>query len=185
MKLFKVSIITFISLTLVACTNSPSLKENNNEPKRLSNYTQNYPNNEDTSNANTQNTRLPASGKNSAHISDENIILDEDPTTITTTYEKEPNNGSSNDKIVNNEKIDKNLISSYSSKVYTKTEDRQKNLKIVCDKLSGIILKPNEEFSYNTTCGPFNKENGFGKATVFLGDGTEKEDYGGRSVPVE
>lgn len=71
------------------------------------------------------------------------------------------------------------LLATYRSKVYTKTEDRQKNLRIVCQKLTGTILKPNEEFSYNTTCGPYNKENGFGKATVFLGDGTEAQDYGG------
>ena len=71
------------------------------------------------------------------------------------------------------------LLATYRSKVYTKTEDRQKNLRIVCEKLTGKIIKPNQEFSYNTTCGPYNKENGFGKATVFLGDGTETQDYGG------
>ena len=49
----------------------------------------------------------------------------------------------------------------------------------MCEKLTGKIIKPNQEFSYNTTCGPYNKENGFGKATVFLGDGTETQDYGG------
>ena len=76
-------------------------------------------------------------------------------------------------------KSGKTLLASYSTKVYTKTADRQKNLKIVCDKLSGTILAPNQEFSYNTTCGPYNKENGFGKATIFLSNGTEKQDYGG------
>lgn len=73
----------------------------------------------------------------------------------------------------------KELVGTYSSKVYTKTEDRQKNLRIVCEKINGTVIKPNQEFSYNTTCGPYNKENGFGKATVLLGDGTEKQDYGG------
>lgn len=74
---------------------------------------------------------------------------------------------------------EKNLLGSYSTKVYTKTADRQKNLRIVCEKLSGTILAPHEEFSYNHTCGPYNKENGFGKATIFVGNGIEKQDYGG------
>ncbi len=69
-------------------------------------------------------------------------------------------------------------IATYSTKVYTKTKARQNNLKIVCQKLNGTILQPNEEFSYNTTCGPYNKENGFGKATIFVGD-KEVQDYGG------
>ncbi|MBO5178795.1 MAG: VanW family protein [Clostridia bacterium] len=74
--------------------------------------------------------------------------------------------------------FDENLISSFSTKVYTKTADRVKNLHIVCDKLSGTILNPGEEFSYNDTCGPYNKEQGFGKATVFV-NGEEVQEYGG------
>ena len=74
--------------------------------------------------------------------------------------------------------IDSNKISTFSTKVYTKTADRVKNLRIVCDRLSGTILEPNEEFSYNDTCGPYNKENGFGKATVFI-NGKEAQEYGG------
>ena len=74
---------------------------------------------------------------------------------------------------------DKNdAIASFSTKVYTKTQDRMKNLQIVCDKLSGTVLAPGQEFSYNDTCGPYNKENGFGKATVFI-DGEEVQEYGG------
>ena len=84
-----------------------------------------------------------------------------------------------NTKAQNPEHTSSELLGSYSSKVYTKTEDRQKNLRIVCEKLSGTTLAPYQEFSYNTTCGQYNKENGFGKATVFLGDGTEMQDYGG------
>ena len=73
---------------------------------------------------------------------------------------------------------DDNKITSFSTKVYTKTANRVKNLHIVCDRLSGTILEPGEEFSYNDTCGPYNKENGFGKATVFI-NGEEAQEYGG------
>lgn len=74
--------------------------------------------------------------------------------------------------------INENKISTFSTKVYTKTADRVKNLHIVCDKLTGTILEPGEEFSYNDTCGPYDKENGFGKATVFV-NGEEVQEYGG------
>ena len=81
-------------------------------------------------------------------------------------------------KMIVDDSSDENLISSFSTKVYTKTADRVKNLHIVCDKLSGTILDPGEEFSYNDTCGPYNKEQGFGKATVFV-NGEEVQEYGG------
>lgn len=81
-------------------------------------------------------------------------------------------------KISVNNSYDENLIASFTTKVYTKTSDRLKNLDIVCDRLSGTILEPGEEFSYNDTCGPYNKEQGFGKATVFI-NGEEVQEYGG------
>ena len=152
-----------ISLLLPSCSTPPSPSTNNptisGETQRLSNELplQNIEDLEESSK--TENIKYLVGGtKESGEID------------INNEFEKtEAENASS----------DRNLLATYSSKVYTKTEDRQKNLRIVCDKLSGTILKPNQEFSYNETCGPYNKENGFGKATIFLGDGTEKQDYGG------
>ena len=162
MKHLKLAIIIFSTLILSACTPSTqnitgeNLDYNdtniNPQTERLSNISESNSNNT---------TRFPVGGK---YISgDESLNIMNNPKTTELDIEF-PN---------------KELVGSYSSKVYTKTEDRQKNLRIVCEKLTGTILKPNEEFSYNATCGPYNKENGFGKATVFLGDGTEKQDYGG------
>lgn len=71
------------------------------------------------------------------------------------------------------------LLSSFSTKVYTKTNSRMNNLNIVCDKISGVIIQPGEEFSYNEVAGPYDKEHGFGKATVLLGNGEEIQGYGG------
>ena len=166
MKKIKLFILVIISMLLPSCTNNPSptqennITENNTEDmNRL--YTLEPENN--TNNTYTsERLKFPASGKN--------------------VY------GETNPLSANTERIDLNtdysdnsneLLGTYSSKVYTKTADRQKNLRIVCEKLSGTVIAPNEEFSYNETCGPYNKANGFGKATVFLGDGTEKQDYGG------
>lgn len=82
------------------------------------------------------------------------------------------------DEEINEESIETTLLSSFSTKVYTKTDARMTNLNIVCEKLTGVIIAPGEVFSYNETCGPYNKENGFQKATVFIND-EEVQDYGG------
>lgn len=71
------------------------------------------------------------------------------------------------------------LLSTFSTKVYTKTNSRMNNLNIVCDKISGTIINPGEEFSYNDVAGPYDKEHGFGKATILLGNGEEIQGYGG------
>ena len=71
------------------------------------------------------------------------------------------------------------LISTFNTKVYTKTEARMNNLNIVCNKISGKIIQPGEEFSYNDIAGPFDKEHGFGKATILMKDGSEVQGYGG------
>ena len=71
------------------------------------------------------------------------------------------------------------LLSTFSTKVYTKTNARMNNLNIVCDKISDVIINPGEEFSYNDTAGPYDKEHGFGKATILMSDGSEVQGYGG------
>lgn len=153
MKKNKLFILAIISVLLPSCTNNPSSTDNMNSKRMY--YNLEYENTPNYSPAlPSEQLKFPASGKT---ISGETNIVSEKET----------------------EDASKELLGSYTSKVYTKTEDRQKNLRIVCEKLSGTIISPNEEFSYNEICGPYNKENGFGKATVFLGDGTEKQDYGG------
>ena len=166
MKKIKLFILAIASILLPSCTNNPSPAQENNITENNDENANRLYNLEPESNINTSYTperlKFPASGKN---ISGEiNPLPDE------------AENIDSNTDYLDNEN---ELLGSYSSKVYTKTEDRQKNLRIVCEKLSGTIIAPNEEFSYNETCGPYNKANGFGKATVFLGDGSEKQDYGG------
>lgn len=168
MKRTRLFILTIISLLLPSCSNTDpqSFDDNidiNRNTSQLSEiiYT---PNLNDTPKKDTENNEnLDNSNKNNDTGIAKSVNL---------------TNSNDNDQETKDD-INGELLASYSSKVYTKTEDRQKNLRIVCDKLSGTILAPNEEFSYNEICGPYNKENGFGKATVFLGDGTETEDYGG------
>lgn len=82
-------------------------------------------------------------------------------------------------KKVENDSKSSSLLASFSTKVYTKTKARMNNLNIVCKKISGVVVNPGEEFSYNKVAGPYDKAHGFGKATVLLGSGKEIQGYGG------
>lgn len=90
-----------------------------------------------------------------------------------------PNTEEAKDENPDEEPASSTLLSTFSTKVYTKTNARMNNLNIVCSKISGVVVAPGEEFSYNAVAGPYDKSHGFGKATVLLGNGKEIQGYGG------
>ncbi|MBQ6230781.1 MAG: VanW family protein [Eubacterium sp.] len=69
------------------------------------------------------------------------------------------------------------LLGSYTTD-YESAEDRMKNVERAAEILNGTIMYPGEQLSFYWTISPINGDNGFYKATVFIGDGTG-EDYGG------
>ncbi|GBF35389.1 vancomycin B-type resistance protein VanW [Desulfocucumis palustris] len=56
--------------------------------------------------------------------------------------------------------------------------DRVHNIKLAAQSLDGILLKPGEEFSFNSTIGAISGQNGYKKATVIIGNRLT-DDYGG------
>lgn len=144
----------FVSLLLPSCTNNK-----NNETDNLNNEIIEEPLSLETPST-PNNTRYLVSDveNNTSQSENTNILLE--------------------NTSKNNENTSNNLLASFSTKVYTKTAERIGNLNIVCSKVDGHIVHPGEEFSYNTIAGPYNKENGFGKATVFVA-GEEVQEYGG------
>lgn len=199
MKNLKFIILTLISLLLPSCTSnsSPNQNENSANITENANYS-NLPSSENTtpmeisSLENASRTRFPASGNyisgdthNSIIYSPDEAVNEELESLEESSQETNQNKENQNSAEAENNNLqtynpapNKELLATFSTKVYTKTADRQKNLRIVCDKLSGTILAPNEEFSYNATCGPYDKEHGFEKATVFINN-KEVQDYGG------
>lgn len=183
MKKIKIFFVALLSLLLPSCTNTPSSSQENNsvisgDAEKLNENLNEVP--PDSSDS-IQTVPIQYSTPVKFPASNGGSSSGDGNTTSKTILE---NINNSEDKPLEAEfnsdiEPSRELLGSYSTKVYTKTQDRQKNLKIVCEKLSGTILAPNQEFSYNETCGPYNKENGFGKATVFVGNGIEKQDYGG------
>lgn len=57
-------------------------------------------------------------------------------------------------------------------------ENRNTNLRLVCQFLDGYVIQPGEEFSYNMAVGERTEERGFMPATVFSGNRKSK-DFGG------
>lgn len=64
------------------------------------------------------------------------------------------------------------LLGSFTSLFKTKDKDeRAHNIELGAEKLDGSVLKPGEEWSFNTTVGPRTKERGFRKApTLVMGE---------------
>lgn len=61
---------------------------------------------------------------------------------------------------------------------HTDDENRNTNLRLLCQALDGVILQPGDEFSYNETVGERTEEKGYKPATAYSGK-TMIKDIGG------
>lgn len=68
-------------------------------------------------------------------------------------------------------------VSSYETST-TDNEIRNKNIELACKAINGRIVKPNEEFSFNTIVGERTEEKGYGYATAY-NNGEVVEELGG------
>jgi vancomycin resistance protein YoaR len=71
-----------------------------------------------------------------------------------------------------------NIIGSSSSEYSNDDEDRVQNLRNACEKLNGIIVYPDEEFSTNEHLMPFTEENGWRNAGTVV-NGKIEDSLGG------
>ncbi len=62
---------------------------------------------------------------------------------------------------------------------HTDDENRNTNLRLLCEALDGVILEPGEEFSYNETVGERTEEKGYKPATAYSGKSMIKDIGGG------
>ena len=172
---FKHLAMLFATLFLPACSNNTP---NNNDAERLQSQTI------DDSIV-TEEQIQPPIDNGSVHygvdvIDNKNEIKEETlPNQEETALPDSPIVPEEKAKKVENDTSSSSLLASYSTKVYTKTKARMNNLNIVCKKISGVVVNPGEEFSYNNVAGPYDKAHGFGKATILLGNGKEVQGYGG------
>lgn len=62
---------------------------------------------------------------------------------------------------------------------HTDDENRNTNLRLLCEALDGVILQPGQEFSYNETVGERTEEKGYKPATAYSGKSLIKDIGGG------
>lgn len=86
---------------------------------------------------------------------------------------------------LSNDSPKEETLSSFSTPVnYPEEVNRQINMKLCCDTLSGFIVKAGEEFSFCETVGQATPEKGYKEADVFDMDGNVQTDYGGGKCQV-
>lgn len=70
-------------------------------------------------------------------------------------------------------------ISTYTTQIYDKDENRIYNIKLACQRLDGHIVNADEEFSFNNTMGNMGKSDGYKKSIGFDSNGKKIKMYGG------
>ena len=102
----------------------------------------------------------------------------------TNTDEKEKTNSTQN--TINTQQVTEQTekeIASFSTKIHNKEKARQNNMRITCDSLTNIEIKPGETFSFCNTVGKATKEKGYQEADVYV-DGEKKQGLGGGNCQV-
>ena len=61
------------------------------------------------------------------------------------------------------------IIGEYSTSYSTSSSDRIENIRLSSKAISGKLILPGEEFSYNNTTGPRERKNGYKEANVIIG----------------
>lgn len=98
--------------------------------------------------------------------------------------ENKANEENEQNNIQNIEPKKDELISSFSTKIYTKESERQNNISITCSKLNGTVVKNGSTFSFCNTIGPATSAKGYQEADIFDNDGNKKKGLGGGNCQV-
>ena len=75
-------------------------------------------------------------------------------------------------------------ISTFSTTLYSKDNERQHNIQLTCSSLNGTIVKSGETFSFCSTVGPATSDKGYQKADIFDNKGNKKKGYGGGNCQI-
>ena len=76
------------------------------------------------------------------------------------------------------------LISSFSTKIYTKDSARQNNISITCSTLNETIVTNGSTFSFCNTVGQATSAKGYQEADIFDNEGNKKKGSGGGNCQV-
>ena len=97
--------------------------------------------------------------------------------------DKNQDTKNSNSNIKSNQPEIETQISEFTTKIYTKDEERQNNINITCSTLNNTYVEPGETFSFCNTVGKATTSKGYKKADVFE-DGEVIKALGGGNCQV-
>lgn len=98
------------------------------------------------------------------------------------------NNMSSNSSSTTNNtpstQLKEEILTSFSTKIYTNDPARQNNISITCSTLNGTTVKNGATFSFCNTLGPSSSKKGYQEADIYDNDGNKKKGLGGGNCQV-
>lgn len=80
--------------------------------------------------------------------------------------------------------VSEEVISTFSTKIYSSESSRQNNVNLTCSKLNGALVPNGSTFSFCDTLGPATYSDGFQKADVFDQNGNKEKGLGGGKCQV-
>lgn len=83
-----------------------------------------------------------------------------------------------------NTQIQEEILSTFSTKIYSTDASRQNNISITCSVLNGTTVKNGETFSFCNTVGPSSTAKGYQKADIFDKNGNKKKGLGGGNCQI-
>lgn len=128
---------------------------------------------------------LSGCGNSNNNITQNNNLKTDDNSSNTANIEKTSaeqnvyNNTTSEEDTYTQVKPQEEKLSEFSTKIYDKTEERQKNIEITCSTLNEQIIKKGEEFSFTNVIGKATPNKGYEKAKIFDKEGNVEQGYGG------
>ena len=162
--------VVFLIIAIVLCCYFFFNKSNNNLYIADRTSTNNRNNIADKSSNNASNTENNNVNQNT---NVENTNVNEHNTNINNNLNNLENN--TNNTLPRQEEV----ISAFSTKVYSKDANRQNNIKLACSELNGTIVPNGSTFSFCKTVGQSTPQKGYTEADVFDEDGNKKKGIGG------
>ena len=109
-----------------------------------------------------------------------NTNINTNTSTINNTSNNTTTNNNSNTKITAKKETE---IANFSTKIYSKDEERQKNIAITCRTLSTKEIQPGETFSFCDTVGKATHAKGYEEADIYV-NGKKEQGLGGGNCQV-
>ena len=162
--------VVFLIIAIVLCCYFFFNKSNNNLYIADRTSTNNRNNIADKSSNNASNTENNNVNQNT---NVENTNVNEHNTNINNNLNNLENN--TNNTLPRQEEV----ISAFSTKVYSKDANRQNNIKLACSELNGTIVPIGSTFSFCKTVGQSTPQKGYTEADIFDEDGNKKKGIGG------